>query len=70
MELLLLLATGVVLLWLVAIAVFSSKPHASLARGILASAGVVAGAWATTASANMAELGEASLLVSLLRVLG
>lgn len=70
MELLLLLAIGVVFLWLVAIAVFSSKPQASLARGVLASAGVVAGAWGTTASASMAQLGDASLLVSLLRVLG
>jgi hypothetical protein len=57
-------------LWLIAIAIFSSKPQASLARGILASAGVVVGAWATTASASMAELGEASLLVSLLRAFG
>lgn len=70
MELVLFLAIGLVLSWLVALAVFSSKPQASLARGILASAGVVAGAWATTASAGVAGPGEASLLVSLLRVLG
>ncbi|HEX8886076.1 MAG TPA: hypothetical protein VF797_16435 [Noviherbaspirillum sp.] len=70
MELVLFSAIGIFLSWLVAIAIFSSKPQASLARGILASAGVVAGAWATTASAGITELGEASLLASLLRVLG
>lgn len=70
MDVVLFLVIGVVLLFLVAIATFSSKPQASLARGILASAGVVAGAWATTASANVTELAESSLLVSLLRVLG
>ena len=70
MELVLFSAIAVVLSWLVAIAIFLSKPQARLARGILASAGVVMGAWATTASASIAELGEASLLVSLLRVLG
>lgn len=70
MELVLFSSIGIVLSLLAAIAIFSSKPQASLARGILASAGVVAGAWATSASASMAELGEASLLASLLRVLG
>jgi hypothetical protein len=70
MGVVLFLAIGLTLSWLAAIAIFSSRPQASLARGILASAGVVAGAWATTASANMSELGEASLLLSLLRVLG
>lgn len=70
MELVLFSAIAMVLSWLVAVAVFSSKPQASLARGILASAGVVVGAWATTASASITELGEASLLISLLRVFG
>jgi hypothetical protein len=70
MGMVLFLVIGLVLSWLATIAIFSSRPQASLARGILASAGVVAGAWATTVSANMSELGEASLLVSLLRVLG
>ena len=70
MELVLFSAIAMLLSWLVAIAIFSSKPQASLARGILASAGVVMGAWATTASASITELGEASLLFSLLRVLG
>jgi hypothetical protein len=70
MELVFFLAIGMTLSWLTAIAIFSSKPQASLARGILASAGVVAGAWVTTASASIPEIGEASLLVSLLRILG
>jgi hypothetical protein len=70
MGMVLFLVIGLVLSWLATIAIFSSRPQASLARGILASAGVVAGAWATTVSANMSELGEASLLFSLLRVLG
>ena len=70
MELVLFSAIGLALSGLVALAVFSNKPQASLARGILASSGVVVGAWATTASAGITELGEASLLVSLLRVLG
>lgn len=70
MELVLFSAIGLIVSWLVALAIFSSKPQGSLARGILASAGVVMGAWATTASASITELGEASLLVSLLRVLG
>ena len=68
MELVIFSAIAMLLSWLVAIAIFSSKPQASLARGILASAGVVIGAWITTASASITELGEASLLVSLLRV--
>lgn len=70
MELVLFSAIGIVLSWLVAVAIFSSKPQARLARGILASAGVVMGAWATTASASITRPGDASLLVSLLRVLG
>lgn len=70
MELVLFSAIGIVLSCLVVVAIFSSKPQASLARGILASAGVVMGAWATTASASIAGPGDASLLVSLLRVLG
>jgi len=70
MELVLFSAIGLIVSWLIALAIFSSKPQASLARGILASAGVVMGAWATTASASITELGEASLLFSLLRVLG
>ena len=68
MELVLFLAIGVVLSLLAAVAIFSSKPQASLARGILASAGVVAGAWAATASASV-ESGQASVLASLLRVM-
>jgi hypothetical protein len=70
MELVFFSAIGIALSLLVAIAIFSSKPQARLARGILASAGVVAGAWATSAGASFAELGQASLLASLLRVLG
>lgn len=69
----LLAAAGAAVLWLVVIAIVSDRPQASLARGILASASVVAGAWASTAgtaSANMTDLAEMSLLVSLLRVLG
>ena len=69
MELVLFLAIGVVLSLLAAVAIFSSKPQASLARGILASAGVVVGAWAATASASAAESGQASVLASLLRVM-
>ena len=73
MTIFLLTAGGAVVLWLVVIAVVSDRPQASLARGILASAGVIAGAWASTigtASAGMTHLGEIALLVSLLRVLG
>lgn len=69
METLLLAAVGAVTLWLLIIAIISDRPQASLARGILASAGVVAGAWASTASANLVESGELSVLASLLRVL-
>ena len=73
MTIFLLAAAGAAALWLVAIAIFSDRPQASLARGILASAGVVAGAWASTAgtaSVGIANAGEMSLLASLLRVLG
>jgi len=69
MDIILFTILSVIVLWLAAIAVISERPQARLARGMLASLGVVAGAWASTASASMTEVGDASLLVSLLRVL-
>jgi len=70
MDVVLFTIVSVIVLWLAAIAVISERPGARLARGLLASAGVVAGAWASTVSAGMTEAGDVSLLVSLLRVLG
>jgi hypothetical protein len=69
MDIILFTILSVIVLWLAAIAVISERPRARLARGMLASLGVVAGAWASMASASMREAGDASLLVSLLRVL-
>jgi len=62
-------ALALVLLWLSAIAILSERPQARVARAVLASAGVVAGAWASTASAGMTEVGDASLVLTLLRAL-
>jgi len=70
MELVLFAAISVAVLWLGAIAVISEKPQASLARGILASGGVVAGAWISTAGPGTTALSEAPVLVSLFRMLG
>jgi hypothetical protein len=70
MDLVFFAAFGLVLLWLSAIAILSERPQARLARAVLASAGVVAGAWASSASAGMTEVGDASLVLTLLRTLG
>ncbi|MET0963136.1 MAG: hypothetical protein ABWY05_10010 [Noviherbaspirillum sp.] len=67
MDLVLFALTSLALLWVAAIAVLSDRPRARLARGALASAAVVAASWASTASAGMSELGEVSLVLSLLR---
>jgi len=69
MDLVLFAALALVLLWLSAIAILSERPQARLARAVLASAGVVAGAWASSASAGMTEVGDASLVLTLLRAL-
>ena len=69
MDLVLFAAVGLVLLWLVAIAILSERPQARVARAVLASAGVVAAAWASNASAGMTEPGDVSLVLSLLRSL-
>lgn len=70
MDLILFSAVGLVLLWLTAIAILSERPQARVARAVLASAGVIAGAWATNASASMTEVGDVSLVLTLLRSLG
>ena len=69
MDLVLFAALGFVLLWLAAIAILSERPQARVARAVLASAGVVAAAWASNASAGMTEPGDVSLVVTLLRSL-
>jgi hypothetical protein len=69
MDLVLFAAVGLVLLWLAAIAILSERPQARVARAALASAGVVAAAWASNASAGMTEPGDVSLVLSLLRSL-
>jgi hypothetical protein len=69
MDLVLFAALALVLLWLSAIAILSERPQARVARAVLASAGVVAGAWASSASAGMTEVGDASLVLTLLRAL-
>ena len=69
MDLVLFAALGIVLLWLSAIAILSERPQARVARAMLASAGVVASAWASNASAGMTEVGDASLMLTLLRAL-
>jgi hypothetical protein len=69
MDLVLFAAVGLVLLWLAAIAILSERPQARVARAVLASAGVVAAAWASNASAGMTEPGDVSLVLSLLRSL-
>lgn len=69
MDLVLFAAVGLVLLWLAAIAILSERPQARVARAVLASAGVIAAAWASNASAGMAEPGDVSLVVTLLRAL-
>jgi hypothetical protein len=61
---------GIVFLWVSAIAVISEKPQARVARALLASGGVVAGAWVTSASAGMTEYGDVSLVLTLLRSFG
>jgi hypothetical protein len=60
---------ALVLLWISAIAILSERPQARVARAVLASAGVVASAWASSASAGMTEVGDASLMLTLLRAL-
>jgi hypothetical protein len=69
MDLVLFAAVGLVLLWLGAIAILSERPQARLARAVLASAGVIATAWASNASAGMTETGNVSLVLTLLRSL-
>ena len=70
MDLVLFAAIALILLWLTAIAILSEKPQARVARAVLASTGVVAGAWASSASASMTEVGNVSLVLTLLRSLG
>lgn len=70
MDLVLFGAAGIVLLWIAVIATLSERPQARVARALLASAGVIGGAWASSASAGMTELGNASLVLTLLRTLG
>ena len=70
MDLVLFAVCGLVLLWLFAIAILSERPQARLARAVLASAAVVAGAWASSASAGMTDVGDVSLVLTLLRALG
>lgn len=70
MDLVLFTSLALVLLWISAIAVFSKRPQARLARAALASAGVVAGTWASSASAGMTEVGHVSLVLTLLRTFG
>lgn len=70
MDLAFLVVASLAMLWLSAIAILSKRPQARLARGMLASAVVVAGAWVSTASAGVTEVGDASLVLSLLRALG
>ena len=69
MDIVLFALISVMVFWLAAIAIVSERPRARLARGALASAGVVAGAYASTASAGMAEVGDVSLVLALLRSL-
>ncbi len=69
MELVLFVSGGLALLWLLVIAIISERPPARLARGALASAAVVAGGWASTASAGISEVGDVSVVVALLRSL-
>jgi hypothetical protein len=69
MDLVLFAALALALLWLSAIAILSERPHARVARAVLASAAVVAGAWANSASAGMTEFVDASLVLTLLRAL-
>jgi len=70
MDLVLFAAVGIVLLWITAIAILSERPQARVARAFLASAAVVGGAWATNASAGMTEVGDVSLVLTLLRTFG
>jgi hypothetical protein len=70
MDLVFLVAASLALLWLSALSILSEKPQARVARAVLASAGVVAGAWASSASAGMNEVGDVSLVITLLRALG
>jgi hypothetical protein len=67
MDLVLFVAVALVLSWLVAIAILSEKPQARVARALLASAGVVAASWVSSASAGVQEVGNASLVLTLLR---
>lgn len=70
MDLVLFAAVALVLSWLAAIAILSEKPQARLARAVLASAGVIAASWASSASAGMTEVGDVSLVLTMLRSLG
>lgn len=70
MDLALFVVASLAMLWLSAVAILSRRPQARLARGMLASAAVVVGAWVGTASAGITEVGDASLMLSLLRSLG
>lgn len=70
MDLVLLAAVALALSWLVAIAIISEKPQARVARAMLASIGVVAVSWVSSASTGQAEIGNVSLVATLLRSLG
>lgn len=70
MDLVLFAAVALVLSWLAAIAILSERPQARVARAVLASAGVVAVSWASSASAGMTEVGDVSLVLTMLRSLG
>jgi hypothetical protein len=69
MDLVLYAAITVVVLWLMAVAIISQRPQAHLARAVLASGGVIAGAWASSASAGMSQAGDVPLVLALLRTL-
>ena len=70
MALVLLAAVALALSWLVAIAIISEKPQARVARALLASVGVVAVSWVSSASTGLTEIGNVSLVATLLRSLG
>lgn len=69
MDLFLFAALALLLLWISAIAILSERPQARVARAVLASGAVVASAWASSASAGISEVGDATLVLTLLRAL-
>lgn len=70
MDIVLFALLALVLLWISAVAIFSERPQARLARATLASGGVVAVTWASSASAGVTEIGDVSLVLTLLRTFG